>query len=423
MSTKPRNKQLRITMFLNTPTPTNSRKKDDDTPMTRKRRRQLEAELEAGNDSSGVDSVEVETPIHSGKRARRSPKVKPKHTPLGKGKARLQQTDADSEEEGKQAGPSKPPKHRAVRAARKAGSLLTPECDGMLKSDGPPEDNGLLSLKTPFAELKLGGQLNSTESPLPPSTRRGLRSSNLGLPTPIPSVSKQRTTNPSKNSVRATLELPDHEPIISSSPLSPLTDSPDSPDSAPHHQSPVQKSSPIFKVPALPLQTPRRDRVLNRQPGLTSSCRPATTADSDEGLVPTSQSQDLKPFFISPPRPGGTALFKDSTPKSLRQSQGYINQHSQPLPSVLATIQARNYTGTQDTDVVPTSQIEETELRIPHSAQTGKSRALAFSSPSPDQNKPAPSHNELLLSGQTGIFKTPTKVINLHPDRKEDVMR
>ena len=36
--------------------------------------------------------------------------------------------------------------------------------------------------------------------------------------------------------------------------------------------------------------------------------------DSDEELVPTSQSQDLKLFFISPPRPGGSALLKDTTP-------------------------------------------------------------------------------------------------------------
>jgi hypothetical protein len=104
--------------------------------------------------------------------------------------------------------------------------------------------------------------------------------------------------------------------------------------------------------------------------------------DSDEWLVPTSQSQDLKPFFVSPPRPGGTVLLKDTTPKPLRQSQGYMNQPSQPLPSILATIQTSSHTGTQETDAVVTSQIEEAELWLPHSVQAGPSRALAFSSPS-----------------------------------------
>ena len=404
MATKPRNKQLRITKFLITPTPTNSRKKDPNTPMTRKRRRELEAELEVGNDSSGADSLEVGTPIHGAKRAKRSSKPTPKRTPaLGKGKARLQQRDPDSDGEGKRASPSKSPKHRAVKAIRKAGNLLTPEYEGRLKSD-PPEDSGPSSPKIPLAELKLGGQ---PEAPLPRSTRSGLRSSNVGLHTPIPTVPKSKPINPPKDSAKSNPVPPEHDPIIiSSSPMSPLTDLPGSSHSPSRPRSPVQNSSPIFKIPALPLQTPRRNRAKNNRPGPNPLRNCATAPDSDDGIVPTSQSQDLRPFFISPPRPGGTVLLKDTTPKLLRQSQGYTNQSSQPLPSVLATVQARDHAGTQETDIVPTSQMEEDELKIPCSDQGGSSRALAFSSPE-----------------RSNVFSTPTKVDGLSLGGKGDIVR
>jgi len=417
MSTKPRNKQLSITMFFSTPTPTNSRKKDGNTPMTRKRRRDLEAE--AGKDSTdGADSAQVETPAHAGKRPKRSSKLTPKPTPREKGKTRFQQRDADSEEERRQAGPSEPPTHRAVRATRKAGNLLTPESEGMLRSEHP-EDSAVSSLKTPLAELRLGARRTSMESLPPQNTRRNLRSSNAGLPTPTPTVSKSRTKNPSKVSARTAPEPAEHEPIIlSSSPLSPLTDLPDLPSPPRRSPAPVQDSSPIFKVPALPLHTPRRKRVENRPPDSS-----AMVVDSDEALVPTSQSQDLKPFFVSPPRPGGTALLRDTTPKSLRHSQGYIKQPPQPLPSVLAAIQARTPTGTQESDIVPTSQIEETELRIPRSAQVGVSRALAFTSPSDKRDKPTPTHREPPPSERTGVLRTPTKITNLPRDGKVHVMR
>ena len=52
---------------------------------------------------------------------------------------------------------------------------------------------------------------------------------------------------------------------------------------------------------ALPLQTPRRDRVGNRRPGLSPLRYSAMVVDSDEGVVPTSQSQNLRPFVIPPP--------------------------------------------------------------------------------------------------------------------------
>ena len=426
MAAKPRNKQLPITMFLSTPTPTNARKKDGTIPMTRKRRRELEAE--AGKDSpSGADSAEVETPLHTGKRAKRPSGVTPKPTPGGKGKARFQQIDVDSDEEGKRAGPSKPPTHRTVRAARKAGNLLTPESEGISR-DGPPEDSAVSSLKTPLAELKLGARRSSMESPLPQSTRRGLRSSYVGLPTPIPSsrsISKSKPNNPSKVSVRTAPEPPESEPIdISSSPLSPLTDLPDQPSSPRHPQAPVQNSSPIFKVPALPLHTPRRKRVENKLPDLNPPLHSAMAVDPpDEALVPTSQSQDLRPFFVSPPRPGGSALLKDTTPKSLRHSQGYIKQPPQPLPSVLAAIQARSHVGTQESDIVATSQMEEAELRIPRSAQVGSSRALAFSSPSGKQDKFLAGNHEPPSSQRTGVLRTPTKVTNLPRDGKVHIMR
>lgn len=425
MSTKSRKRQLSITMFLTTPTPTDSRKKGDNMPMTRKRRRELEAGAGKDLGSTNTNPAEVETPTHAGKRAKRSPRVTPKPTPEGKGKTRFQQRDGtDSDEEGKRAGPSKPPTHRAVRVARKTRNLLTPESEGMLRNESP-EDSAVSSLKTPLAELKLGARRASIESPLPRNTRRDLRSSNAGLPTPIPSsrgASRSKANNPSKVLVRTTPEPPEPEPIIiSSSPLSPLTDLPDVPSSPPRPKAPVQDSSPIFKVPALPLHTPHRKRVENRLPDPGPSRHPPMAADSDEGLVPTSQSQDLRPFFVSPPRPGGTAL-KDTTPKPLRQSQGYTKQSIQPLPSVLAAIQARGHTGSQDSDVVVTSQMEETELRIPRSPRFGPSRALAFSSLD-KRDKFAPGQREPPSSERTGVLRTPTKITNLPRDGKVHITR
>lgn len=419
MATKPRNKQLLITTFLSTPTSTNPRKKDGNMPMTRKRRRELEAEAEGSASPGGP--AEVETPIHAGKRTKRSSKVTPKPTPGGKGKARFHQRDAESDEEGKRAGPSNPPTHRAVKAVRRTGNLLTPESEGTLRKE-PSEDGAVSSLKTPLAQLRLGTRRASTDSPLPQNTRKGLRSSNIELPTPIPSsrsVSKSKVKNPSKVLVRATPE-PDTI-ILSSSPLSPLTDLPDVPSSPPRPPAPVQNPSPTFKVPALPLHTPHRKRVENVLPKLSPPRHPMAV-DSDEGLVPTSQSQDLRPFFVSPPRPGGTIL-KDTTPKSLRQSQGYTKQPVQPLPSVLATIQARGYIGTQESDIVPTSQMEETELRIPSTAQAGPSRALAFSSPSDKRDKFAPSDREPPSSERNGVLRTPTKITNLPRDGKVHITR
>ena len=380
--------------------------------------------MEAGKDPTTPDSAGVETPVPAGKRAKRSSKPTPKPTPGAKGKTRFQQIDVDSDEEGKRAGPSKPPTHRAVRATRKAGNLLTPESEGIFKEVAPPEDCAVSSLKTPLADLKLGARRTSTESPLPRSTRRDLRSSNIGLPTPIPSsrgASKSKVDNPSKVSARKSPEPSESEPIdVSSSPLSPLTDLPELPSP---RRPPAQDSSPIFKIPALPLHTPRRKRVENRLRD-TSPPRHSTTAMcSDEGVVPTSQSQDLRPFLVSPPRPGGTALLKDTTPKSLRRSQGYTKHPPQPLPSVLAAIQARGHAGTQESDVVATSQMEEAELRIPRSARAEPPRALVSGSPSDRAGKLAANHREPPSSQGNGILRTPTKITNLPHDGKVHKMR
>ena len=417
MSAKNRHKQLPITMFLTTPTPTPTGSRRDGTaPMTRKRKRELEAEAAKG--SADVDSADVETPPRAGKRPKRSSKPTPKPTPGGKGKARLQQGDADLGEGRKRAGPSKAP-HRAVRSARKAGNLLTPESEGIL-GGAPVEDSAVSSLKTPLAELKLR---TSTESPLPRITRKDLRS-NVGLPTPIPS---SRNTSKSKTNqgalAKPALESPDSEPVsLSSSPLSPLTDLPDLPSSP--RRPPAQDSSPIFKIPALPLNTPHRTRAENWLSDSGLLRRPATAIDPDE-IVPTSQSQDLRPFIVSPARPGGSTLLKDTTPKALRRSQGYNSQPPQPLPSVLATIQARGHRDaeTQESDVVPTSQMEETELRIPRSARNGSPRAPVLSTPSDKGDKSVPSQREPPSSGRNGILRTPTKISNFPLDGKVHIMR
>ena len=299
------------------------------------------------------------------------------------------------------------------------------ESEIIIVSDDPLEDTAARSsLKPPLAELRLRAQHSSMESPLPQNTWRGLRSSNSGLPTSIPSsrsVSKQKVDKSSKILVRTTPELPESEPIIiSSSPLSLLTDLPNSSDSPPP-QAATQKLSPIFKVSALPY-TPHRQRVENRQSSTNPPHTFAMAIDPDEELVPTSQSQDLRPFIISPPRPGGSVLFKDTTPKSLRQSQGYVPQPVQPLPSVLATIQLWGHVGTQETDIVPTSQMEEDELQIPNYVRAGISRSLAFSSPDRCDNVARCPH-EPPSSEHTGVVRTPTKITSLPHDGKVHVTR
>ena len=94
------------------------------------------------------------------------------------------------------------------------------------------------------------------------------------------------------------------------------------------------------KLTSKPLhRTPHYNRVESEQPGSGPLHSSVIGVDSDEWLVPTSQSPDLRPYVVSPPRPRGTVL-KETTPKPLRRSQGYIDQPSQPLPSVPAIIQA-----------------------------------------------------------------------------------
>ena len=391
----------------------------NNTPMTRKRRRELDAGLGAGDDPAGADQSSAgveEPPIRSRKRAKRSSNATPKQTPAGKGKARLRQGDANSNEEARQPGPSKPPAHRVVTGTRRAGKLPTPESEDVLRDD-LSEDSAVSSLKTPLAELKLGVRRGSMETPL--LQRRGLRSfKDVGLPTPLPSspgISKSKTNGPPKILARASPEPPDEPIIISSSPLSPLTELPDSSRS----QTPAHPSSPVFKVPALPLRTPHRQRVENRKPGPNPPSNYAMAVDLDE--VPTSQSQDLRPFIVSPPRPGGSALFKDTTPKPLRESQGYVPQQTQPLPSVLAAIQARGLTETHDTDIVPTSQMEEAELQIPSFIRTGQSRD-PNSSPS-KQDKDNLNRRGLPSPERTEILRTPTKVTGLPCDGKVHIVR
>ena len=150
----------------------------------------------------------------------------------------------------------------------------------------------------------------------------------------------------------------------------------------------------------------------NRQPDTNQSRNSASAADSDEWLVPTSQSQDLRPFIISPHCAGGSTHFKDTTPKLLRQSQGYNPQPVQPLHSVMATIQARGHSETQETDVVPSSQMEEAELQIPDSVRAGASQSLAFSS-SNRHNYVARHCHEPPSSERAGVLRTPAKITSL----------
>lgn len=183
-------------------------------------------------------------------------------------------------------------------------------------------------------------------------------------------------------------------------------------ESATHPGKRARRSS---KLTPKPIQTPSRNQVEIQQPGLGTPHSSTVTEDSDENFVPTSQSQDLKPYFISPPRPGGTVL-KDTTPKPLRQSQGHINQALQPLPSVMATIQG--HARTQGTNAVPTSQMEETELRLPQPIQAGASRALAFSSPSPESNC-----DEIPPSERMGVYRTPKKLTGFPLSGKVNIGR
>ena len=162
----------------------------------------------------------------------------------------------------------------------------------------------------------------------------------------------------------------------------------------------ILKSEPL---PTLSFQTPRHTMVV----------------DFDDKVVPTSQpSQDLMPYIMSPPCPGGTVL-KDPTPKALRQSQGYIDEPTQTLPSLLAAIQARDNTGAKEVNVAYTSQTEKAELRSPQSVLAG----MPFSSPPQKCDKAALVYNELPSSEQTGVFKTPKKLTSVPLGEIVNVMR
>jgi len=92
-------------------------------------------------------------------------------------------------------------------------------------------------------------------------------------------------------------------------------------------------------------------RVGKRKPSLPPLYGFSTAVESDgELVVPTSQSQDLRPFFVSPPRPGGTDPFTNTTPKALRQSSS-AGRHFEASPK----LSSQQQTGVFRTPTKPTS--------------------------------------------------------------------
>ena len=70
-----------------------------------------------------------------------------------------------------------------------------------------------------------------------------------------------------------------------------------------------------------------------------------------------------------------------------------------------------------------TSQMEETELRIPRSTRVEPPRALVSGSLSDGTDRLVPSHREPPLSEGNGVLRTPTKITNLPNDRRVHIMR
>lgn len=300
-----------------------------------------------GPPAGPVFAVEVVASAHTRKRARRTSRPMLKQTSPGKKKERFEQREADSDQEGEQPSPSRPPSHYAAGTPRQAE-------------------------KTPLVGSR-------PVDLLPHNVQRGPRPSN---------ASGLEENEPLKDLARAT----------PTPPLLPLC-----------FRTPVKNPFTNSEVPALPLKTPGRDRMDARQRCLSPPRDSTTAVEFDEEIIPTSQSQDLRPFVVSPPRPGGTVLLKDTTPKPLRQSQGYIDQPLQPLPSLLAVIHARDYAQPQ----------EDGELWTPRSLQSGDS----FGTPAAKSDKAAPGHNELPSSERTGVFETPTKLAGVSRGEKANVMR
>ena len=152
-------------------------------------------------------------------------------------------------------------------------------------------------------------------------------------------------------------------------------------------------------------------RVGKRKPSLPPLYGFSTAVESDgELVVPTSQSQDLRPFFVSPPRPGGTDLFTDTTPKALRQSQGYIDQPLQPGPSYGSATAAEF----DEELVVPTSQSQDLSPFCISPPRPGGTDPFTDTTPKAlRQSSSAGRHFEaspkLSSQQQTGVFRTPTK--------------
>src|ERR1700753_250990 len=105
--------------------------------MTRKRRRELEAEAGVANDSAGTGSAEMDTLTRAGKRPKPSSKVESTRTPGVEGKVQPHQRNATrSDEDGEQAGPSKPPTRPEPIAI--SSSPLSPLTDFPTSSNSPP---------------------------------------------------------------------------------------------------------------------------------------------------------------------------------------------------------------------------------------------------------------------------------------------
>lgn len=269
------------------------------------------------------------------------------------------------------------PADRLVQEHRKQ-QLMTPppssaikRTDSQVAKDASQNSRPTLSFSTPgfglkskaAAKAKVESQASSSKEPqrqpIDPSRKTGME-----LPTPGTSVPRAKRPRLHPDAAITTVEPPPDRSTSSaetespvSSPIVPVSDddvfASTNIITTPRHRKPIHVSpksrKPVskhgFKAPALPIYT--------HDSGFSTS---------DESVVATSQTQDLRPYIPTPPRP------RASRPIAIPVSP-HVARLSHQGPE---NISSRRPSESHGEDLVGTSQSQEVEMHLPEDWKLNK---------------------------------------------------
>lgn len=282
------------------------------------------------------------------------------------------------------------PADRLLHGHRKP-QLMTPPSSSAIKrtnsqTGNDPAQNArhALSFSTPgfgltpktIAKAKGEPQASSSKVPQRQSIVTG-RNARLGLQTPGASEPRAKRPRLHSNVISTTVALPSRD--SSSAEI----DSPTTSPIVPSNQLPALEEDVFASASILTPSTPRTKRPIHGSPGMKkpvpehifkAPALPIYTHDSrfsnsDESLVATSQTQDLRPYIPTPPRPRATRpVGIPISPKAARLAhEGTEN------------LTPRRFTGNHDEDLVGTSQSQEVEMRLPESWLPTKAEEFVLS--------------------------------------------